>query len=65
MDASLFKNFAASEKLTFQFRVEAFNVMNHPQFGQPNATIGSAPAGTISSIVGNPRQVQLALRMQF
>jgi len=65
IDASLFKNFKVLEKVTFQFRAEAFNVFNHPQFGQPSASIGSAQAGTISSIVGNPRQVQLALRMQF
>jgi type I restriction enzyme R subunit len=36
-----------------------------PQFGQPNATIGSGAIGTITSIVGNPRQMQVALRVVF
>jgi hypothetical protein len=65
LDASLFKDFRPWERLMVQFRAEAFNIMNHPQFGQPNATIGNSAVGTITSIVGNPRQLQLALRLAF
>jgi hypothetical protein len=65
LDASLFKDFRPVEKLTVQFRAESFNLFNHPQFGQPNATIGSGAVGTITSTVGNPRQMQLALRLVF
>ena len=65
VDMSLFKDFHLHERLVLQFRAEAFNVFNHPQFGQPNGTVGTSSAGTITSIVGNPRQMQLALRIQF
>lgn len=65
IDASLFKDFVIREAMKFQFRAEGFNIFNHPQFGQPNATVGSPSAGVISSTVGNPRQMQLALRFQF
>jgi hypothetical protein len=65
VDASLFKNFKMTEKLTMQFRAESFNILNHPQFGQPNASIGNGAVGTITSTVGNPRQMQLALRLVF
>jgi hypothetical protein len=65
VDMSLFKDFPIREPLILQFRAEAFNAFNHPQFGQPNATIGTGSAGTITSIVGNPRNLQLALRLQF
>lgn len=65
LDASLFKDFRPLEHLTVQFRAESFNLLNHPQFGQPNATIGSGSVGQITSTVGNPRQMQLALRLMF
>lgn len=64
-DMSLFKNFVIREQTRFEFRAEAFNVFNHPQFGLPNANIGNAQAGQITSTVGNPRQLQMALRFQF
>ncbi len=64
-DMSLSKDFPVREGLTVQFRTEAFNVFNHPQFGQPAATIGAGGVGTITSVIGNPRQLQLALRVQF
>jgi hypothetical protein len=64
-DASLFKNFVIREEMRFEFRAEAFNVLNHPQFGLPNQNIGNAQVGSITSTVGNPRQLQLGLRFQF
>ncbi|MEO7145894.1 MAG: hypothetical protein ABI165_20565, partial [Bryobacteraceae bacterium] len=65
LDQSLFKDFPIHERFRVQFRAEAFNLLNHPQFGQPNATIGSSSAGIISSIVGNPRELQGSLRLVF
>ncbi len=65
LDASLFKDFKVTERLTAQFRAESFNLLNHPQFGQPNGTIGNGAVGTITSTVGNPRQMQVALRLVF
>jgi len=62
LDASLFKNFVIREQVRFEFRAEAFNVFNHPQFGLPNQNIGNAQVGSITSTVGNPRQLQMGLR---
>jgi hypothetical protein len=64
-DASLFKTFPIHEQTEFQIRFESFNVLNHPQFGYPNSTIGNAQAGQITSIVGNARNLQLSGRIQF
>jgi hypothetical protein len=64
-DMSLLKDFPIKEPVVVQFRADAFNVFNHPQFGQPASTIGTGQPGRITSIVGNPRLLQLALRVQF
>jgi len=64
-DVSLLKSFSLWEKCKLQFRADAFNVFNTPQFGLPGASIGNASAPVISSIVGNPRQMQLSLTLRF
>jgi hypothetical protein len=72
LDISLVKVTRFRERFEHQFRVEAFNVLNHPQFahdlgGTANRTIGTASAGTISSLLfGSPmRQIQLAMKLSF
>ena len=65
LDLSLFKTFTVREQTRVEFRAEAFNVLNHPQFGLPNPNIGNGQAGAITSIVGNPRQLQMGIRFQF
>jgi hypothetical protein len=64
-DMSLFKDIPIRDQLKIQFRAEAFNIFNTPQFGLPNGSIGNTQAPMINSIVGNPRQLQVALRLQF
>jgi hypothetical protein len=53
VNLSVFKNFPIHERLTFQFRAEAFNVFNHPSPANPNFTLPSVPVATGSEI-GNP-----------
>jgi hypothetical protein len=71
VDLSLFKDFIFNENRgrRLEFRAEAFNVFNTPQFNNPNAQIGNAAVGTITS-AGAPllfqrtsRQIQLALKL--
>lgn len=64
-DASIIKNFRISEARSAQFRVEAFNVLNHPTFGAPNTQATSTSFGTINTIANRPRQVQLGARFIF
>jgi hypothetical protein len=73
IDMNLEKNTYISEggSRYLQFRVETFNLFNTPQFNNPNLSIGSAIAGTISA-AGQPadftrtsRQIQLALKLYF
>jgi hypothetical protein len=39
-DFAVHRNFALRESFKLQFRAEMFNVLNHPNFGQPNPTFG-------------------------
>jgi outer membrane receptor protein involved in Fe transport len=64
-DFSIFKNFSLTERFKFQYRTEFFNLFNTPQFGLPNAAVGNPGAGAITSLSGNNRQVQMALRFSF
>ena len=62
-DGSALERFRSAQRL--QFRSEAFNLFNHPNLGLPAAVIGSADAGTISTVASPERQIQLALKLYF
>lgn len=53
------------EATSLQFRAEAFNAFNHPQFGQPGNTVGTPSFGKISSTSTDNREIRLALRLVF
>jgi hypothetical protein len=73
IDASLIKNTRFGHVDT-EIRLEAFNVLNHPQFANPNTTIGNSAVGTITAMLASPscalcgtteRQVQIAFKARF
>ncbi|MGH9664028.1 MAG: TonB-dependent receptor, partial [Bryobacteraceae bacterium] len=49
LDFSLFKTFKPTERMAVQFRAEAFNLLNKPQFGFPNQNLSSGQFGVVSS----------------
>ena len=71
-DAVLMKNLPITDRFRMQLRSEFYNVLNHPQFGQPGNVIENPgtfglstqtltrPDGTTSA-----RQIQLALKLSF
>jgi hypothetical protein len=70
VDFSLFKDTALSERMGLQFRAEAFNLLNHANYGTPNATVFSgtavnSSAGLITSTATFSRQIQLGLKLTF
>ena len=61
VDVSLSRTFPI-KMFRLQFRADAFNLFNTPQFGFPNANIGSPTVGRITSTIG--RQPLDAVRAQ-
>jgi len=70
VDGSLFKTTAITERTKLQFRAEVFNVLNHANFGTPNATVFSngaisPSAGLITATATTSRQIQFGLKLIF
>lgn len=63
LDLSLFKDTRLTEAVRLQFRAESFNLCNRAEFGDPNATVGSASFGVVSSQINYSRQLQFGLRL--
>ncbi|HEY6342447.1 MAG TPA: hypothetical protein VIY49_13210 [Bryobacteraceae bacterium] len=53
------------ERAHLQFRAEAFNLANHPNFEQANATPNSPSVGKITATLIDNREIQLALKLIF
>jgi hypothetical protein len=64
-DFALFKDFGIREGHRVQFRWEAFNFLNTPQFSAPSRSFGSSNFGQITSTITNNREMQLALKYIF
>jgi hypothetical protein len=68
LDLALFKNFAFTETVKAQFRVQAYNFTNTPYFQNPNGDLSQGPSnfGRINSTIPKTyRQIELGLRITF
>ncbi len=67
MDVSVTKNFSITENIRARFRAEAFNIMNHPNFGIPESgtRIDRSSFGEITETRGTERVMQFSFRLEF
>jgi hypothetical protein len=79
IDLSIARKFRLTEKLNLQFRADAFNVFNHPNFTNPDGLIELGPTDLQSGMMlnrglgglnplfqeGGPRSLQLSLKLTF
>ena len=73
VDLSLVKRTPIGAGARIELRIEAFNLFNHPNFGQPGriATVGSTSFGVITNTrfatgdSGSARQIQFAVKALF
>ena len=72
------RQFAINESIRLQFRAEAFNILNHPNFGYIDSTLTDALFGESTQTLnqslgtiapqyqqGGPRSMQFALKLEF
>lgn len=78
-DLSARRRFRITEAIGLDFRADAFNIFNTPNFGNPTGVMTSANFGRSTAIlstgvtggqnpqfqIGGPRSLQLGLRLQF
>src|SRR5208337_5017568 len=79
VDFSFGRKFALTDRLNLQFRTDAFNLFNHPNFANPLAYIGVGSTYLSSTSMlnqglggqnplfqeGGPRSLQLSLKLSF
>jgi hypothetical protein len=81
LDLALVRNIRFRERMNFQIRADAYDLLNHPNFTSPSLTLAGTDVGTFATIgtvgqitggtrapsgdFGSSRQIQLALKLQF
>lgn len=65
VDTSLARQVTFHDRITGELRVEAFNLLNHVTFGNPNLTPTSSAFGTITSQAAESRTLQVSAHVRF
>ncbi len=78
VDSALRRQFKVTEKVSLQFRAEAFNLFNHPNFGAIQTSLTAANFGQETNMlnrqlgglsqlyqIGGPRSLQFAVKIMF
>ncbi len=64
-DLSAQRKFKLLERLSLNFRLDAFNAFNTPNFANPNANIGAGTAGQITGTINDNRDLQASATIVF
>ncbi len=65
IDGGVFRDFKIRERFKLQYRFEAYNALNHFNYNNPNTAFGQPTFGQVTSKGGNPRNLQMGLRLTF
>lgn len=65
LDLSLAKITRLNERLAVEFRAEAYNATNTPNFWDPDSNLASSSFGQISRMRGGPRVFQFGLKLRY
>jgi hypothetical protein len=65
MDLALTRAFALAERLRLEMRGEAYNALNHSNWGTPNRFVNTPQFGSITEASTPGREFQLSARLSF
>jgi hypothetical protein len=66
VDLGVSKNLYLDDRRFFTFRVEAFNVFNHPNWGAPNSDISDPGSfGRVTNTFNAPRIIELVVKFNY
>jgi hypothetical protein len=65
LDAALVRSFAIAEKVHLEMRAEAYNAMNHSNWGTPNRFVNTPQFGSITEAATPGREFQVSARLSF
>lgn len=65
LDQAVQRQFALTERVQFILRAEAFNALNHSNWGYPNNYVNTPQFGSITMAEGTGREIQLSARFEF
>ncbi|HEV2498945.1 MAG TPA: carboxypeptidase-like regulatory domain-containing protein [Terriglobia bacterium] len=64
-DMNISKSFPLTERVRLEVRIEAFNIFNTPQFGNPDTTLTDPNFGVISGTSVDNRELQWGAKILF
>ncbi len=65
IDTALAKNFKITESKRLEMRCSFYNLLNHPNLGNPNTTLTNGAFGRITSMSNSPRVIELGMKFAF
>jgi hypothetical protein len=65
VDLGLSRLVSFTQRQVVEFRVEAFNLLNNFNWGDPTTNFDSGQFGRITSMAGSPRIMQFAIKYEF
>jgi hypothetical protein len=65
LDSSIFKKFRFTERFGGELRADVFNILNHPNWGNPNTNIASPTFGQVTGVVSGSRLIRFGARVTF
>jgi hypothetical protein len=65
IDSALAKNFRITESKRLETRCSFYNLLNHPNLGNPNTTFTNAAFGRITSMSNSPRVIEIGMKFGF